>query len=251
MKHSGLYLTDPDRVRLLSDLASALKKRGRPGDLEDAVSLRRAVLELRPADHTHRYRSLESLELALISCFSKNRRPDSLAIILLREALELRPTGHPRRAEFLDLLATALKARFDESKRPADLEDVISLLGEALDLMPVEHPDRAESLNDLASALIDRRRPSDVKDAIILLKESLKLKHTARSRPYRAESFHLLATALKARYDQTERPAYLENAISFLGKALGLINFEHPDHSKWLVELALYIDIEDSVIFSD
>ncbi|KAI6108200.1 hypothetical protein F5141DRAFT_102763 [Pisolithus sp. B1] len=69
-------------------------------DLNEAITLHREALELRPVENEHYHRSSSLSELGLcLSCrYDKLEVVDDLeeAISLRRAALELRPPGHPR-----------------------------------------------------------------------------------------------------------------------------------------------------------
>ena len=80
---------------MLDSLAGALLIQFRQGDqqsdLDEAISLLRQALELRPPPHPDRSSSLNNLALALSACFDKGGQQSDIneAISLHRQALEL------------------------------------------------------------------------------------------------------------------------------------------------------------------
>jgi tetratricopeptide (TPR) repeat protein len=136
-------------------------------ELEEAISLQRQALELRPTGHWRRTQSLH--RLANLLC-----RPEcgswSEALPLFREGLELCPSDLPDRAP---LLFDMSRCFLDPSSRAFDLMEGISLLMEA-------HSDQFCHVNvRLKSAVSDLRRVEEAYSAIGLTLNSTRSDHMA------------------------------------------------------------------------
>ncbi|KAI6024599.1 hypothetical protein BKA83DRAFT_4249592, partial [Pisolithus microcarpus] len=120
-------------------------------DLEEAIELLRAALELRPTGHLDRSSSLHEL----VFCLSRRRDEYRVvgdleaAVTLGREILELCPQGHPNRASFLHDLAQCLADRFRQQSTAADLDEAIVLEQKALDILVCGGPSYGISLRCL------------------------------------------------------------------------------------------------------
>ncbi|THH12052.1 hypothetical protein EW146_g7830 [Bondarzewia mesenterica] len=261
----------PDRSRSLDSLASALSIRfeqmgqlgdlekanslhvrhsscflfnqtGQLSDLEEAISIHRQALELCPAPHPDRPRSLNNLAITLSARFEQTGRLGDLeeAISFHGQALELLPEPHPHRSTSLNNLAFALQTQFEQTGQLSDLQDAILFHRQALELRLAPHPDRSMSLNNLAGALQTRFKqtgqPCDLEVAISFLQQALDLRPAPH--PYRSSSLNNLANALLARFEQTGQLGDLEEAISFLRQALDLHPAPHPHRSTSLNNLA-------------
>ncbi|KAI5995967.1 hypothetical protein EDC04DRAFT_2910147 [Pisolithus marmoratus] len=114
-----------DRGVALTILARALNDRLQKEwdivDMEEAITLRRAALELPLSAGSKSKPAMGDLEEA---------------IELFRAALILRPPGHPDRCSSLHNLASCLSNRYDNQGLVADLEEVVTLARAALDLCP-------------------------------------------------------------------------------------------------------------------
>ncbi|KAF8501303.1 CHAT domain-containing protein [Gautieria morchelliformis] len=234
------------RTRSFTGIASALVTRfeqsGRHEDLEEAISLHREALELRPAPHPLRSDSLNNIANALSTRFEQSGRHEDLeeAISLHREALGLLPAPHPLRSNSLNNVATALKTRFGRFGRREDLEEAISLHREALELRPAPHPLRSDSLGNIAIALKTRfeqsGRHEDLEEAISLHREALELRPPPH--PLRSALLNNIANALSTRFEQSGRHEDLEEAISLYREALELRPPPHPLRSSALNNIA-------------
>ncbi|KAI6008162.1 hypothetical protein F5J12DRAFT_65835 [Pisolithus orientalis] len=146
----------------LFDLAWVLyekfKKEHRIDDLNEAITLLRDVLELRPLGNHKRAVPLNSLAVCLSSRYDEQGEIDDLeeAIMRGRAVLELCPPGHPDRGAVLYDLACDLRTRFMQKADMHNLDEAIGLHRAALDLRPPKHPHRPLSLHGLALCLVDR-----------------------------------------------------------------------------------------------
>ncbi|KAI6012793.1 hypothetical protein F5J12DRAFT_781654 [Pisolithus orientalis] len=188
------------RGAALSNLVTALYDRFQKeeivADLEEAITLDRAVLELRPPGHPDRSSrnkpqyltwmkrlrysvqhwfyappgdpdrssSLHNLAFCLSNKYDNGGVVAHLeeSVTLRQATLELRPPGHPDRGASLSNLACSLMKRFQTHAAMCDLEEAIELHRAALELRPIKHPDRSSSLYNLALSLSNRSLACDL-----------------------------------------------------------------------------------------
>ncbi|KAI6120463.1 hypothetical protein EDD17DRAFT_1754921 [Pisolithus thermaeus] len=259
-----------DRDVVLFNLAVALRNRFKEGkkfgDLEEAITLFRDVLQLRPSGHHDRSSSLCELARCLsnrydtkgaailimlylydLACdlrkrFQKHARMDDLkeAIELHCAALDLRLSGHPDRSSSLHELALSFSNRYDSQRAVADLEQAVILGRAAVELRLPGHPYRAASLCNLACDLRKRFqkhvRMYGLKEAIELHRAALELRPPGH--PQRSLSLHGLARCLSDKYDSQWLVADLEEAITLGRAALELRLPGHPHRAVSLYNLA-------------
>lgn len=120
-------------------------------DLNEALALRRTILEFHPHGHPERSTALSNLANVLHSRFKRLQTLPDLeeALTLERSALELRPQGHPERAVSLNNLALYHHTQFKRFGTLHDLEEALFFERRALELRPEGHPDRALSLGSI------------------------------------------------------------------------------------------------------
>ncbi|KAJ2918262.1 hypothetical protein MD484_g2183, partial [Candolleomyces efflorescens] len=242
----GLTL-QPGTPELMEDLAKVARWRSLNGGSalyeDEAISLSRAALSLRPPPHPDRSGALNNLSNTLID---RHRRTGAMAdlqeaTLLYREALELRPCPHPDRSDSLNNLGNALSDRHRRTNVLADLGEAILLYREALELRTSPHPDRSDSLNALGNALSDRHGRTglraDLDEAIFLYQEALELRESPH--PDRSDSLYNLGYALLDRHRRTRVMSDLEKSISLQREALELRPFPHQYRSDTLYNLAL------------
>jgi tetratricopeptide (TPR) repeat protein len=242
----GLAL-QPGIPGLKGDLADIMRRHGwnrkSLADMDEAVSLSRAVLDLHPSSHPDRSGALNTLGNGLLDRHDHTGVMADLeeAISLHRKALELRPSPHPDRSYSLHNLGNALWDRHRRTGVMADLEEAISLYRGALNLRPSSHPDRSFSLNNLGLALLDRYLRTgvmaDLEGAISLHREALELRPSPH--PNRSGSLNDLGNALLDRHERTCTMADLEEAISLHREALELRPSPHHYRSESLHNLPL------------
>ena len=244
----GLKLCPKDGSQCIcmSGLASALwfrfERTGSMVDLNEAISMDRETLFLRPTPHPDRFLSLANLGTQLWGRFRRTGSMADLeeAILMHRESLSLCPTPHPSRCTSLNNLGSGLMERYVMTGSMADLEEAILIHCESLSLRPTPHPDRPFSLNNLAIALSYRSRQTglmaDLKEAIFLHRESLSL-HPI-SHPYHSDSLYNLAKALRKHFGKTGSMTDLEEAILLYCESLFFRPTSHPDRFESLSCLA-------------
>ncbi|KAJ2930667.1 hypothetical protein H1R20_g6430, partial [Candolleomyces eurysporus] len=150
----------PDDPRLITTLAVAVHRRADQTEsvtgLEEAISLYRGALELRPSPHPNRSYSLNNLGSALLD---RHRRIESIAdleeaISLHREALELEPSSHLDRLVALENLLIPLQLMYGKSQTLSYLQEAIAHCEDLLAFhYSVGHRSRVERLRSLASLL--------------------------------------------------------------------------------------------------
>ncbi|KAL4067429.1 hypothetical protein V8B97DRAFT_1888563 [Scleroderma yunnanense] len=211
-------------------------------DLEEAIALGRAALELRPLGDPNRGNTLFNLACDLMKMFTKLGENADLdeAISLHRSALELCPVGHPNRSESLGELALCLSNRYYARATIPDLEEAITLRRAAFELHPPGNPNRGNTLFDLACALSNRFTKlganADLDEAILLHRSALELCPVGHSN--RSGMLHWLAHCLSERYDAQATIPDLEEAITFGRAALELRPPGTPNRANTLFMLA-------------
>ncbi|KAI0042252.1 TPR-like protein [Auriscalpium vulgare] len=216
----------PDRSHGLTnfavDLITHFEQLGELSDLQEAITLHRQALSLRPVGHSDRSLSLSNLANALGTYFEQlGKLPDlEEAILLHREALSLRPVGHPDHPASLNNLANALSTHFDTLGEMTDLEEAITLNREALSLTPAGDPGKM----------------ADLEEAITLHREALHLCPVGH--PDRSLSLNNLASALTMQFEQLGEMTNVEEAIMLSREALYMCPVGHPNHSLSLNNLA-------------
>jgi tetratricopeptide (TPR) repeat protein len=147
-------------------------------DVEEAILLNRAALDLLASKDPRRPGALNALSTVLYKLFMASGQLATLdeAISLLRDSLSFPECD---RSDTLNTLASYLKYRFRVSNKRTDLEEAISLNRSALHLLVPKDPRRSSTLNTLAIALFslysESNEPPVVDEAISLFRESLTL----------------------------------------------------------------------------
>ena len=219
---------------LAASLCDQYDKQGSVAELEEAITLGRAALEVYPQGYFNRPRPFIILGNALRRRFMKLFENADLeeAISLNRSALNLCPAGHPHRSDSLHSLAFCFSNRYDKQDSKADLEEAITLGRAALELRSPSHCDRAATLYSLADDL--RRRfmaqgaNADLDEAISLHRSALDLRPVGH--PCRLSSLDQLVSCLGLRFTKLEALADLGKCITLRRAALELRKPEDPDH---------------------
>ena len=221
------------------------EQQGTISDLDEALALRRIVLELCPQGHPDRGASLNNVALSLCSRFQQLGTLSDLeeALALERNALELFPQGHPDRAISLGNLALSLYYRSKQLGTLSDLEEALALQHTVLELCPQGHPARALLLVNLATSLHSRFEElgtlSDLEEALALERNALEL--CPQGHPARALSLVNLATSLHSRFEQLGILSDLEEALALQRNALELYPHGHPGRALSLGSISLYL----------
>ncbi|KAG2147002.1 CHAT domain-containing protein [Suillus cothurnatus] len=209
---------------------------------EEAIHIRRVILELCPLGNKHRLKALDNLGWALRSRFEQCGSIDDQdeSIQRRREAVSLCSEGQFEHCFYLNNLASSLWIRFNHQGNCHDLNEAISLLEAALCLCPVGHNNRDLPLHSLGTALFTRfDRRGDVNDlnrAISLLREALTLRPPGHL--YRDDTLHSLALALQSRYDKSDISEDLNQAIDLHRDSLQLTPHGHPYRHRALHSLS-------------
>ncbi|KIM50566.1 hypothetical protein SCLCIDRAFT_87644, partial [Scleroderma citrinum Foug A] len=124
-------------------------------DLDEAISLYRSALDLRPLGHSHRLESLNMLANCLSSRFGKlDAVADLDELISHRQAiLDLHPQGHLDHSECVDKLFLLVQKRIQRHNMAADLDKCISPERSILSSGEPGNPGRATYLHDLVTDL--------------------------------------------------------------------------------------------------
>ncbi|KAG2128449.1 CHAT domain-containing protein [Suillus cothurnatus] len=198
-------------------------------DLDEAIGLHRAALELLPPGHSNRSMILNNLATSLHDRFQQQGITSELdeAIKLQRAALELLSSHHSNRLMFLNNLAASLHDRFQQQGIMSDLDEVIELHRVAPLLRPPGHSDRSSSLNNLAASLQERflqhRIMSDLDEAIEVNRTALELLPLYHSD--RSMFIDNLALSLQDRFQQWGLQPDLDEVFSLCSQ---LSHLPHP-----------------------
>ena len=232
-------------VSLADLLYRRFKQRSAISDLDEALSLERNALELRPQGHPVRALSLATVAAYLYARFMELGTLSDLdeAIVLERNSLELWPQGHPDRTRSLTNLASSLYSRFGQLGTLSDLDEALALERNALELRPQGHPGRAHSLGDIALYLHIRFDQlgtlSDLDEALALERNALEL--CPQGDPDRARLLSNLASSLHSRFKQLGTLSDLDEALAHAHNGLELCPQGHPDRVHSLGHLACYL----------
>ncbi|KAL4063060.1 hypothetical protein V8B97DRAFT_2087713 [Scleroderma yunnanense] len=243
LHRSAMYLSFPaghsDRSTSLFNLVLCLfgqyDKQATLPDLQEAITLGRAALELCPPGHSNRDLVLNNLAFYLWCRYRQLNVDDDLAeaISLHRFALKLRPAGHFRRSWSLSSLALCLSDRYIKQSTLSDLQGAITLGRVALQLHPMNHPDRDLTLNNLANDLWHRYRKldenRDLDEAILLHQSALGL--CPAGHPERLASLTNLTYCLSSRFEKQGAAVDLDELIALHRAILELPPPGHPDHT--------------------
>jgi tetratricopeptide (TPR) repeat protein len=150
---------------LAAHLSSRYEHLGTMEDIDEAISLDREALDLRPQGHPDRSMSLNNLAAHLSSRYQPLGAMEDLdeAIVLDRETLDLCLLGHHDRSRSLENLAGHLCSRFTRSKRLQDKEELFSLYAQ------LAHIPQVVSSIDLSAARAWIRVAEDFQHPTILL----------------------------------------------------------------------------------
>ncbi|KAG1890405.1 CHAT domain-containing protein [Suillus subluteus] len=212
-------------------------------DLDEAIKLLRAALELLPPCHSDRSMSLNNLACSLQDRFLQRGIMSDIdeAIELHRAVLKLLPPRHSKRSTSLNNLADSFRNRFLQRGIMSDLDEAIELHRTALKLLPPYHSDRSLTLNNLAFSLqkrfLQRGIMSDLDEAIKLHRAALELLPPCHSDRY--NSLNNLAASLGDRFLRRGIMSDLDEVIELHRAALELLPPHHSDRSKFLMTLAL------------
>ncbi|RXW21857.1 hypothetical protein EST38_g4006 [Candolleomyces aberdarensis] len=242
-----VVLPDHDRAGGLSDLGSALdalfRQSGSHSHIEEAISVYRESLDLRPHPHPDRHWSLANLGVVLKSLYRHSQSISHLeeAISMHRQALSLRAHPHADRHWSLANLGVALDSLYRRSLSISHLKEAISMHRQALSLRPYPHPARHESLQSLGGGLTllfyDTKSISHIEEATPVFREAVSLR--PHPHPKRHWSLNFLGNGLLLLFDFTGSISYIEEAIPVVREALSLRPHPHPERCWSLEQLGL------------
>ncbi|KIM25050.1 hypothetical protein M408DRAFT_26459, partial [Serendipita vermifera MAFF 305830] len=226
-------------------------------DLERAISLNQAAVDLTPDGHPGKPVILGGLGKSIQSRFEWFEDIGDLerAILIKQAAANLMPNGHPDKPGWLNNLGNSVRLRFERLRDVKDLERAISIYQAAVDLTPDRHPDKPSWLNSLGSSVQSRfERLKDFKD----LERSISFQQaavdlTSDDHPDKPDWLNNLGISLHLRFQNFGDIRDLEKAISLSQAAIDLTPDGHPDKPARLNNLGRSIqshferhgDVED------
>lgn len=243
-----LPATDAQRGACLSNLGTALRTRydwhRRLPDLDEAIQVRRAVLQTPEPDPRRRLQQLTELGATLDIRFGiVNEAADiDEAVDVLRQGLDLTAPADPERHRRLSYLAAVVGTRFRALGRFTDAEESLRLRREALGALPAGHAERGKRLAQFCGAL--KRFGEAVTTPSAALDEGIDLASTTLSEPAltradRASASTSLGAALLARHTLTDTRADLDDAVHTLESAVSQATDDQPDRTAALATLGV------------
>lgn len=159
-----LSAVEPDRLRLVANLANALMSRSgesvatAEAEVAEAVQLLRAVVRETPGGGIDLPYRLDALSVALTRQAELDHEPDTADDAVQVAARAVRLTAHQDQVREARLrhLGDAYEQRFELSRAPADLDAAVDAYRAAVDACPDGLLDRALDEYDLARALLAR-----------------------------------------------------------------------------------------------
>jgi CHAT domain-containing protein/tetratricopeptide repeat protein len=254
-----LPATAAQRGACLSNLGTALRTRydwhRRLPDLDEAIQVRRAVLQTPEPDSRRRLQQLTELGATLDIRFGivKDTADIDEAVDVLRQGLDLTAPADPERHRRLSYLAAVVDARFRALGRFTDAEETLRLRRAALEALPPGHAERGKRLAQLCGALRQFGEavttPSAALDEGIAL-ASKTISEPAITRADRASASTSLGAALLARHTLTDARADLDDAVHTLESAVAQATDDQPDRTAaWAtlgVALRIRFDADES-----
>jgi tetratricopeptide (TPR) repeat protein len=209
----------PEALDCLGNLAVALTSRSEqsgdpsdptdpsdpanPADLEEAIELYRAALDIAPDDQPGWHGIESNLCGALLARYENSDAPDDLeeAIAVGRAALAGMPADDPGRATALCNLSGALRVRYETVGAQPDVDEAVAAGREAVESVSGDDPQRAVYLSGLGLALQTRSERtgsrSDLDEAIACLRAAARA--LPDGHPDRAMHLSNLGAALRER----------------------------------------------------
>lgn len=208
------------RHSLLRYLRERLQRHGEKEDLDECISLGRALLSLNEPRDSTRAASLLDFISDLYGRFQKAGEIADLeeVIVLSRTILDIHPLGGPDYATHLHSLVSYLKEMLAKFGEVRNFDEAASLARGALELHPAGDPHHVSSLCTLADFLSAKfRKGGDLVD----LEEAVRLRRDVLALSPNASSLRELAVCLSERFDR--------QAISLELSALKLLASGHRD----------------------
>ncbi|KAJ7657301.1 hypothetical protein DFH06DRAFT_1328117 [Mycena polygramma] len=242
----------PDRVVSLNHLGVAIQNRfGQQGDLKDideAIGLHRAAVDLCIPAHPHRGTTLGNLGTAIRTRFIGQGNPKDIdeAVNFHREALELHGVTHPHHAGSLNLLAGSLYTRFERRGDPRTSMRQLNCTGQhwpfALHFILID----TSLLSIILPSHFTRGSPTRETWAMLtnlsIFKDRL-WPSAITPHPERGTALNNLAAAIQARFEIRGNSTDIDEAVELGRQALELHKTPHPDHAMALDMLAGSIQI--------
>ncbi|WP_432991832.1 hypothetical protein [Dactylosporangium sp. CA-233914] len=227
------------RANLANVLLVRFRRRGRPGDLDDAVEQYDRLCAEVPAEHPIRPEMVARAGDAWALAYLHRGRPQALdrAVDLHREAHESTRAADAQYYSSAEKLATTLRMRFEHAGRAADLDEAETLARRALS---GGGPDRPERLATLATVLHSRYEHGNDPGALDAAIDAYRAAADATppqdlQRAYRLSN---LAEALRLRLLDRGGFADLESAVAAARAALDEVPPEHSERAMFAAHLA-------------
>jgi tetratricopeptide (TPR) repeat protein len=227
-------------------LDAAYEQTGQLADLTEAIeSSRRAVTALMSFGDA-RFVTLTNLCCLLTARYARTDQPADIvaAIRAGQEALDCTGSGHPHRGAFLTNLSSAYRRRFERSGQAADLDEALALARRAVGDSNAN--DRPGALSTLGVAL---RLRFEGTGQLSDLDEAVEVSRSATTKATHEDFGWLsnLGIALQRRFERTGQAPDLNEAIDVGRRAAAVIPRGHPNHERYLSNLAITLRLRGKI----
>lgn len=223
-------------------LISRYERRGRPEDLDEAITVLRHLVDHPSLADAERAGWFSNLGIALMKRYDLHEAALDLeeGFAAAQSAVNLAPEDHPRRPMYtsnLSLLALTHAERHGWAA--ADLDLAVDTARAAVAATSADDVLYASHLSNLATALKDRHlrtpNPADLDEAVSLSETAAALN---RDRAKRGSLAANVAFAKLYRYRETHSPPDLDDVIAQSYKALDALGRDEPGREMVLLGLA-------------
>jgi tetratricopeptide (TPR) repeat protein/CHAT domain-containing protein len=207
-------------------------------DLDDAISLRREILQ-RITDDDARRAGLVVLGQSLRTRYERQRRPGDLdeAIVLVEQAMAAMPPGHPIRQAGSYELSVVLLKRFMGNQNRDDIDRAIAVAREGT----AAADDNPVLLSGLAEALAARfhllKAPADLDEAINTMRRSVSL--LPDGHPDWSVFRNSLANFLRIRGERGKSTSDLDEAVEIGRAAVARLPAGNPAEAQFRYNLGV------------
>ncbi|KAJ6548930.1 hypothetical protein B0H19DRAFT_1074726 [Mycena capillaripes] len=241
---------DPTDPLYLGHLGRAQYERflrlGNPGDIHEAISKQRDVLNQTSIDHPNLPDMVTNLANSLGARFKQFGDLNDLneRITMQEYAVHITPEGHSEKPARLSNLGNSLVARFNHLGNLGDLNKAISRHEDAVHLILDNHSNKHIWLSNLGASLLIQfyqlHDSGDLNRSISKQEDAVGL--ALDSDPHKPALLNNLGIVLQNRSTQLHNLFDLEQCITYQKHAINLTPMDHPAMPGWLSNLAQSLD---------
>ncbi|KAJ6548973.1 hypothetical protein B0H19DRAFT_1074763 [Mycena capillaripes] len=248
--HQDAVHNDPTNPLYLGHLGQAQYERflrlGNPGDIHEAISKQRDVLNQTPIYHLNLPDMVTNLANSLGARFKQFGDLNDLNERITKQeyAVHITPEGHSEKPARLSNLGNSLVARFNHLNNLGDLNEAISKHEDAVRLILDSDSNKHIWLSNLGASLLIRfyqlHDSGDLNRSISKQEDAVGL--ALDSDPHKPALLNNLGIALQNRFTQLQNLFDLEQCITYQKHAIDLTPMDHPAMPGWLSNLAQSLD---------